>query len=150
MRNILLVGAGGFAGSVLRYLITAGTQKLLRDAFFPWGTLGVNVIGCFLIGLLGGLGGLVTGQEWGYAGGLVLAATVGGLLGSLFDSFLGATVQLIYWCDNCQKDTERQVHRCGTETRRLRGWFWLSNDWVNFSASAFGALVATGIGSWFL
>jgi hypothetical protein len=26
----------------------------------------------------------------------------------------------------------------------------LSNDWVNFSASAFGALVATGIGSWFL
>jgi uncharacterized membrane protein len=80
---------------------------------------------------------------------LFLAAAVGGVAGSLFDSLLGATVQAIYWCDGCQKETERRVHRCGVETRRLRGWPWLNNDLVNFAASAVGALAAAG-GGWAL
>jgi uncharacterized protein (TIGR00297 family) len=132
-------------------LITTGRQvEVGASGGITWMGTGASLGGALFIGLLGGLGGLVTRQDWGYAGGLVLAATAGGLLGSLFDSLLGATAQAIYWCDNCHKETELQVHRCGTDTRRLRGWSWLSNDWVNFSASAFGALVATGIGSWFL
>jgi uncharacterized membrane protein len=86
------------------------------------------------------------GQGWAAAGVLLLAATAGGLAGSLFDSLLGATLQAIYWCDACQKETEREVHRCGTDTRLLRGWSWLGNDLVNFLASIMGALVAAGIG----
>jgi uncharacterized membrane protein len=67
---------------------------------------------------------------------------LGGLTGSLIDSFLGATVQQIYFCDHCQKDTERRIHKCGHETRPLRGWSWLNNDLVNLLASAAGGLVA--------
>lgn len=55
MRNILLVGAGGFVGSALRYLMSGWLQRLSPEGRFPVGTLGVNVLGCFLIGLLGGL-----------------------------------------------------------------------------------------------
>jgi CrcB protein len=47
--NILLVGAGGAAGSVLRYLC----QRSLNLSF-PYGTLLVNILGCLLIGLLWG------------------------------------------------------------------------------------------------
>jgi fluoride exporter len=54
MRNILIVGLGGFVGSVLRYLVSGGIQRLSHNPFFPYGTLGVNVLGCLLIGLLSG------------------------------------------------------------------------------------------------
>ncbi len=77
--------------------------------------------------------------------GLFLAATAAGLLGSLADSLMGATVQQIYYCDQCKKETERALHRCGCPTRPLRGWRWLDNDWVNFFSSAFGSLAALGI-----
>lgn len=65
--------------------------------------------------------------------------TLAGLLGALFDSLLGATVQAIYYCPNCQKETERNpTHGCGTPTTQIRGWKWLDNDWVNFACGAFG------------
>ena len=48
--NILLVGLGGGIGSVLRFLI----QRWM-NAVYPWGTLTVNILGCFAIGLLWGL-----------------------------------------------------------------------------------------------
>ena len=69
--------------------------------------------------------------------------TLAGLLGALFDSYLGATVQAIYYCPNCQKETERHPdHLCGTQTQYKRGFNWLTNDWVNFACAAAGVLVA--------
>lgn len=53
-KDILLVGLGGGVGSVARYLC----QRYLYAAYphaFPFGTLLVNFLGCFLIGLLLGL-----------------------------------------------------------------------------------------------
>jgi CrcB protein len=52
---MLLVGAGGFIGSIGRYLFGGWVHRLLPFATFPFGTLVVNVSGCFLIGLLAGL-----------------------------------------------------------------------------------------------
>jgi fluoride exporter len=54
IKNILLVGLGGGAGSIARYLC----QKWFSDhypASFPWGTFAVNIAGCFLIGIFWGL-----------------------------------------------------------------------------------------------
>ena len=72
-----------------------------------------------------------------------LFITAAGILGSLFDSFLGATVQAMYYCPTDQKETEKHpLHTCGTETIHIRGWKWLNNDWVNFACGAFGVLAA--------
>ena len=77
--------------------------------------------------------------------GIVILA---GLAGSSFDSLLGATVQAIYWCPACLKETERHPqHTCGANTTLRRGWAWLDNDWVNFLCSAIGAFVAAAL--WF-
>lgn len=80
---------------------------------------------------------------------LLTAALAGGLAGSSFDSFLGATRQAIYWCPACRKETERYPrHACGTPTTRLRGWSWLNNDLVNFACSVMGAAAAALFWSW--
>jgi uncharacterized protein (TIGR00297 family) len=76
---------------------------------------------------------------------LVLAAILGGLAGAFFDSFLGASVQAIYFCPTCQKQTERHPrHVCGSVTNLVRGWSWLRNDGVNLAASLVGACLAAG------
>ncbi len=53
MKHLLLIGIGGFAGSVFRYLMGIYSVKLLGSDF-PYGTLSVNLIGSLLIGLLAG------------------------------------------------------------------------------------------------
>lgn len=107
---------------------TSGGVSLLGTA--------VSFTGGLLIGLLAGL--LITPTP-------LLTTLIGGLsglTGSLTDSFLGATVQQIYYCDHCQKDTERKLHKCGHPTRPLRGWSWLNNDFVNLFSSFIGGLTA--------
>ncbi|MGH7819483.1 MAG: fluoride efflux transporter CrcB [Candidatus Binatia bacterium] len=48
---MLIVGAGGFFGSIGRYWL-GGLVQRLGGAAFPYGTLAVNVVGSFLIGLV--------------------------------------------------------------------------------------------------
>ena len=72
-----------------------------------------------------------------------LIVSLAGLLGALFDSYLGATIQAIYYCPACQKETERHpLHTCGTPTELRRGLPWLDNDLVNLGCGLFGVLVA--------
>lgn len=52
MLKIILVGVGGFAGSVLRYLVSGYAQQLTKNVVFPYGTLVVNLAGCLFIGFL--------------------------------------------------------------------------------------------------
>lgn len=73
---------------------------------------------------------------------LPLIALISGLAGSCFDSVLGETVQAMYYCPRCQKETERRLHSCGTTTRPLRGVARLNNDGVNLLATLFGAIIA--------
>lgn len=50
MFHVLLVALGGALGSVLRYLVGTTVLRLIGHGF-PWGTLVVNVVGSFLIGV---------------------------------------------------------------------------------------------------
>lgn len=76
---------------------------------------------------------------------VAIAAFVGGIVGSTFDSLLGATLQLRRRCDRCDRPTERAIHDCGAPTRRIGGVAWLRNDAVNLISGAIGGLVALAL-----
>lgn len=52
MSKLLLIGFGGFLGSVLRHVVSGYVQGILRSADFPYGTSAVNLTGCLIIGFL--------------------------------------------------------------------------------------------------
>jgi CrcB protein len=53
LKLALIAGAGSFIGGASRFLLARFLQHHLPGAF-PWGTLGVNLLGCLLIGLISG------------------------------------------------------------------------------------------------
>ena len=87
MNAILLVGLGGAAGSILRFLC----QRSLNISNFPYGTLTVNIAGCFIIGLLWGF--LIKGnlQESGRL--LLITGFCGGF--TTFSAFTQESIQLL-------------------------------------------------------
>ena len=52
MNNLLILGLGGFFGAISRYLLSDYVQNMLKHTGFPYGTLAVNILGCFILGLL--------------------------------------------------------------------------------------------------
>jgi CrcB protein len=52
--HLVLIGAGGFAGAVARYLVDGWVTDATRGGF-PWGTLAINLSGAFALGLLAAL-----------------------------------------------------------------------------------------------
>jgi len=50
LKASLIIGFGGFIGTVCRYLVVS----LFDKSSFPYGTVVVNLVGCFLIGLVSG------------------------------------------------------------------------------------------------
>ena len=91
MRNLLFVGVGGFVGALLRYLVSGYIQNLSQRVDFPYGTLAVNVTGCFLIGALSQLVEL----QWDITAEIRLMLMVG-LLGSFttYSTFGNETLTL--------------------------------------------------------
>ncbi|MFO7656772.1 MAG: fluoride efflux transporter CrcB [Bacteroidales bacterium] len=87
MKILMAIGTGSFIGGVLRYLIAEFVQTRHLTSF-PIGTLTVNLIGCFIIGIVFGLAdkGNLT-QEWR----LFLAT---GLLGG-FTTFSAFSIETI-------------------------------------------------------
>lgn len=70
-RSLLLVGAGGAAGSMLRYAVSYAMNKYVQHPF-PFGTFVINIVGSLLIGLLFGL---ASRNQWLQEGGMLLLAT---------------------------------------------------------------------------
>jgi len=81
-RSIFFVGLGGLIGSVARYLVAVVFAGYFSSAF-PFATLTVNIVGCFLIGVLFALSdrGAILSPEWrillttGFCGGFTTFST---------------------------------------------------------------------------
>lgn len=72
------------------------------------------------------------------------AGALGGTFGAFVDSYLGATVQVMYRCPSCGKSVESRTH-CGHDTVRYRGWALMNNDAVNLLSSAAGGALALAV-----
>jgi uncharacterized protein (TIGR00297 family) len=96
-------------------------------------------------GTIGGAAGAavvaLSGYPWYTELRTTIVVLVGGVAGSLVDSFLGATVQAQYRCDVCGKITERKIH-CEHATELHRGVRWIGNDVVNAVCAMVGVVVA--------
>jgi uncharacterized protein (TIGR00297 family) len=119
-----------------------------------WLGIWASVAGSLLVGTMATaltqIASLLGGRGWSLrAVSYPLLAVIGGVVGSLFDSLLGATVQGIYYCEHCARETESPDHYCGQTARPLRGWAWLNNDVVNLVSSAIGGLAAASL-AWIL
>jgi CrcB protein len=55
MLNLVMVGLGGTIGTLLRYGLNHFIYSLFNSPLFPYGTLIINILGCFVIGLFAGL-----------------------------------------------------------------------------------------------
>jgi CrcB protein len=82
IKTLLLIGTGGFLGSISRYLASRFLQNTIPSSF-PYGTFFVNITGCLLIGIIYGLSeksSLLT-PEWrlflavGFCGGFTTFST---------------------------------------------------------------------------
>lgn len=81
LKTILAVGSGSFLGGAGRYLVSLAMKDISKG--FPWATLAVNLLGCFLIGLLWGVFGKngTDGSNWalfltvGFCGGFTTFST---------------------------------------------------------------------------
>jgi fluoride exporter len=116
MKVILAIGAGSFIGGISRYLLSLFIQNRVFTTF-PFGTLSVNILGCFLIGIVFGLADRGNmSQEWR----LFLAT---GVLGGFttFSAFSNETIGMM-------RD----------------GQFWYASSYV--IASVVLGLIATFIG----
>lgn len=163
-------GDGAFLGAVAAAtadtwateigLLAAGRPRLITTLHpVPPGTSG----GITLHGTLAGLAGaLIVGTTWAaihkswprrqkqqsraLRHALLVAGTAG-MLGSLVDSLLGATLQATYWCPACAEPTEAPRHpACGQPAMHTRGWRWMTNGTVNALATLSGALLGAALG----
>ena len=109
MKSILIVGMGSFAGGALRYALSALIKGWCGQGF-PYGTLAVNLVGCFAFGVLfalflregatyspwclllttGFCGGFTTFSTFSYEGMMMLHS--GNYIG--FTTYIGASVIL--------------------------------------------------------
>lgn len=92
IKNLLIIGTGGFLGSIARYLIS---QLNLTISFhsIPVGTLTVNVAGSFLIGFLTGIAekSMILTPEWRL---FLMVGLCGGF--TTFSAFANENLMLIH------------------------------------------------------
>ena len=92
LKNLLIIGSGGFIGSIARYLVS---QLNLSVNFhsIPVGTLLVNIIGCFLIGFLSGIAdkSMILSTEWRL---FLMVGLCGGF--TTFSAFANENLMLIH------------------------------------------------------
>jgi fluoride exporter len=90
MKMIVAIGIGSCIGGMARYLLSQLIQNKFHSSF-PFGTLGVNIIGCLLIGIVFGLSERGTlSIEWRF---FLATGVLGGF--TTFSAFSNETVSLL-------------------------------------------------------
>ncbi len=91
IKSLLIVGTGSFIGGAMRYLLST-LMKSACGQGFPWGTLMVNLLGCFLFGMLFA----VFGKSSATDNTLYLLLTTGVCGGfTTFSTFANESVQML-------------------------------------------------------
>ena len=128
LNQYLVIALGGALGSVLRFWIGTGIDSALTkgSSIFPWGTIVVNITGCFIIGLFATL----TSPEGRWlVPSLVRPFVMIGILGgyTTFSSFSLQTLNL--WNDN-------------------QRWEALANVLISVVLCLVGVFVGAGVADW--
>jgi CrcB protein len=128
LNQYLVIALGGALGSVLRFWIGTGIDSALTkgSSIFPWGTIVVNITGCFIIGLFATL----TSPEGRWlVPSLVRPFVMIGILGgyTTFSSFSLQTLSL--WNDN-------------------QRWEALANVLISVVLCLVGVFVGAGVADW--
>lgn len=90
--QLLLIGLGGFVGAILRYVLGGLVQSGVSGSAFPWGTMSINLLGCFGIGLLAELSearGFLRPEMRGF----LMVGILGGF--TTFSAFANETVNAV-------------------------------------------------------
>lgn len=91
IKSLLIVGTGSFIGGAMRYLLST-LMKSVCGQGFPWGTLMVNLLGCFLFGVVFA----VFGKSSATDNTLYLLLTTGVCGGfTTFSTFANESVQML-------------------------------------------------------
>ena len=146
------LGAGALAASAsdtwateIGTLLGGTPRSILGVGPVPVGMSGGMTVPGTLAALAGALFVAVATALLSWPARVAIGAVIGGVAGSTLDSVLGASLQGRRWCDRCDCASERDIHDCGTSTRRVGGIAWVTNDAVNLACGLIGGLVALGI-----
>jgi fluoride exporter len=90
MQGVLVVGLGGFLGSIARYKLGGLVLHMTAEGRFPHGTLTVNVLGCLIVGILAGVA-----EQYDVLGPDTRLFLFAGLLGG-FTTFSAFGLEAIY------------------------------------------------------
>lgn len=124
---------------------TSGAISKLGIAATIFGSLIVGIVGFLFSGIRIIITDNFSFQQYIFpfsVSWIILVGIIGGTVGAFVDSLLGATVQAMFYCDVCEKETEKVIHTCGNATRHIRGIRVLDNDGVNLVSSLAGAVVS--------
>jgi fluoride exporter len=89
---LVQIALGGALGATLRYLLASLTTRLFGGGF-PWGTFAVNLLGCFLMGIVAALVVLRADPFWQRNAPLLMTGILGGF--TTFSAFALETHQLL-------------------------------------------------------
>ncbi|MBY6035498.1 DUF92 domain-containing protein [Fictibacillus nanhaiensis] len=80
---------------------------------------------------------------------IIITIITAGFLGNFADTLIGAWLEQKFYCSICKRETEEIVH-CHSKTVKIFGYSWATNNFVNFSATIVGALIAGGTYIWII